>query len=440
MADDAPETSALPLACEETHENEANNFVWLALHQVFMRIGWIFKTESIVIPYFMDAIGGGPVLRGSLMVFNRLGFSIPPALYASTLKRMPRKCRSVLVTTAGMAIPFAVLSGLWASGLWRGPGGEPAAWMPYFFLAAYGVFFTVTGLNQLAVHSVNGKLIRPERRGRLFAAGVFVGAPIAIACAWLLMPRWLELPDGGFTWLFAAPAVLFLLASLTQLGVREKPDDFDEVSESPARRLWDATVLGLRSDDCRRIAITSLLFSTTFTLFPHYQALARQTAEASNASGFDLRSLMIWTVTQHTSVALLSLLTGPLADRLGNRAAVRFCMFGTALAPLAAVALALAPPEVTTRWFWLVFIPLGFTPVTIKMIINYTLEVAPREDHPRYVSAIGMCLAWPVILGSPLVGAMVGWFGCVPVFAAGVVVLLAAGWQTLGLVEPRNAT
>lgn len=435
LAADAP-GEAVALECEATHENELRNGLWLALHQVFMRVGWIFKTESIVMPFFMDAIGGGPVLRGSLMVFNRLGFSVPPALFARSLKLMPQKRRAVGLATAAMAIPFAVLSILWASGLWRNEQDEAAAWMPYFFLAAYGVFFTLTGINQLAMHSINGKLIRPERRGRLFSAGVLVGAPISIACAWFLMPRWMTLPDGGFTWLFAAPAVCFLLASLTQLWVREKPDAFEEESSPAWRRLWDSTQLAFSAGPCRRVAIAALLFSATFTLFPHYQALARQTA----GDTFDVRSLMVWTITQHTAVALLSLFTGPLADRLGNRAAVRFCVFGSALAPLTAVALASLPAEVTNRWYWLVFLPLGFTPVTIKMLINYTLELVPREDHPRYVSAVGMCLALPVIFGSPFVGALVGAIGCVPVFAMGAVVILLAGGQTLLLGEPRHET
>lgn len=73
------------------------------------------------------------------------------------------------------------------------------------------------------------------------------------------------------------------------------------------------------------------------------------------------------------------------------------------------------------------------------MLINYTLELVDREDHPRYISAIGMCLALPVIVGSPLVGYLVSLLGCVPVFALGAAVMLAAGVQTLRLHEPRHS-
>lgn len=439
VASDLPSTESVASECEATHENEGRNFFWLAIHQLLLRVGWVFKTESIVMPFFMDAIGGGPVLRGSLMVFNRLGFSVPPALFARTLKLMPQKRLAVGLSTGAMAIPFAVLSVLWASGLWRDATGAAAWWMPYFFLLAYGIFFALTGINQLAAHSIGGKLIRPERRGRLFSAGVLVGSPVAILCAWMLMPRWLSLPDGGFTWMFAAPAVCFLLASLTQLAIRERSDTYEEEPSPAWRRLWEATHLAFAPGPCRRVAITALLFSVTFTLFPHYQALARQTAEAAPGTVFDLRSLMIWTVTQHAAVAVLSLFTGPLADRLGNRVAVQLCVFGSAIAPLTAVVMSTLPTAITTQWFWIVFFPMGFTPVAIKMLMNYTLELVPQEEHPRYVSALGMCLALPVMVGSPLVGALIGWIGCVPVFAMGSAVLLIAGGQTLFLSEPRHA-
>ena len=62
---------------EAAQMHEGRNFVVLALYQVIMRTGWIFKTESIVMPAVLDTItGGGPLggfLRGWLPVFNRLG-------------------------------------------------------------------------------------------------------------------------------------------------------------------------------------------------------------------------------------------------------------------------------------------------------------------------------------------------------------------------------
>ena len=36
----------------------SRNFLLLALHQVVIRVGWIFKTESVIIPAFLDSIAG----------------------------------------------------------------------------------------------------------------------------------------------------------------------------------------------------------------------------------------------------------------------------------------------------------------------------------------------------------------------------------------------
>lgn len=113
LAGDAPETSAGGTKCDEDPAHEASNFIWLTVHQVMMRVGWVFKTESIIMPFFMDLIGGGPVLRGSLMVFNRVGFSLLPVLFARTLKLMPQKRVAVGVATLAMAGPFALLSFVW---------------------------------------------------------------------------------------------------------------------------------------------------------------------------------------------------------------------------------------------------------------------------------------------------------------------------------------
>ncbi|TWT99558.1 Major Facilitator Superfamily protein [Botrimarina colliarenosi] len=414
--------------------SESRNFFLLVAHQVFFRVGWVFKTESIVMPYFLDVIGGGPVLRSWLMVLNRIGASVPPTLYARRLKLMRQKRWSLMATTIGSGVPFAAMSVLWASGAWREADGGVAWWTKWYFLAMYAWFFVVTGLNQLSIQTVQGKLVRAERRGRLFTTGVLFGCPLAILAVVMLMPRWLALPDGGFAWIFAAPGVAFLLSGLMMLGVRETDDDFTEVHEAGWRRFRRAAWLAFEEPKLRGVAIAAALYSSAFALFPHYATLAREAAGA----GFDIQSLVTWTVTQHSAVAVVSLLAGPIADRFGARHAVQMTMLGAALAPITAIVLATTGDAGGGQLFWLVFLPLGFTPVTNKMLLNYTLELVDREHHTLYTSAVGLCLAVPVIGGSLLAGVLIGWLGVVPVFTMGAVVMLLAFAQTLRLAEPRR--
>ena len=46
---DIPEAAAEP-------QVQRHNFLIMALYQISLRCGWIFKTESIVMPAFLDAL------------------------------------------------------------------------------------------------------------------------------------------------------------------------------------------------------------------------------------------------------------------------------------------------------------------------------------------------------------------------------------------------
>jgi len=412
---------------------QSANFVWLALHQVLLRIGWIFKTESIVMPAFLDFIGGGPVLRGCLPVLQRLGFSVPPVLYARRLKLLPMKKWSVVTTTIAMAAPFALLSALFFTGVWRDASGQAAWWLAPLFLVVYALFFCLTGMNQLGANALQGKLVRAEVRGRLFMVAVLVGSPVAIGAAWWLLPAWLGMADGGFGWIFAAVAALFVLAGLSIAPAVETPDNFTEESTKLWQKFRNAASVISKNPDARAAGWLAALVSVNFMLFPHYQAIGRE------RFGLTLGAMTLWVCIQNLATAAISLVAGPMADRLGNRAAMQFSVIGLCLAPLSVLVCLAAPADVGQRWYWLVFAPIGFTPVTVRLLINYTLEISAVEDHSHFVSAIGMCLALPVIVGSPLVGLSLGVVGSGPVFAAGLVLLLLAAAQTFRLSEPRHA-
>ena len=177
------------------------------------------------------------------------------------------------------------------------------------------------------------------------------------------------------------------------------------------------------------------LVSVNLMLFPHYQAIGR--VEFGLVA---CPAMTLWVCVQNAATAVVSLIAGPMADRYGNRLSLQFSVLGLSFAPLSVLVFLACETALGEAWFWLAFASLGFMPVTFRMLINYTLEIAREEDHPQYVSAIGMCLAMPVIVGSPLVGWLIGVVGSGLVFASGLVLLLAAWAQTFRLSEPRHAT
>ena len=103
---------------------EARNFWILVVYQVVLRAGWIFKTESVVMPHAADALEPTGLARGWLPLLNRLGQSVPPVLAARRVKNLPKKQRAFMATTASMTLCFLGLTGLW---IVPGAAGQPLA-------------------------------------------------------------------------------------------------------------------------------------------------------------------------------------------------------------------------------------------------------------------------------------------------------------------------
>lgn len=421
------EATASTVADADAREHEKFNFATLALYQIVHRIGWIFKTESIVMPAFLDHIGGSDWLRGCLPMLNRFGQSIPPVLLSRRLKLMRRKKWALVAASVSTAVPFLALSVIWFT-----VADSATAWWPWVFLLLYALFFMINGLNLMTLHTLSGKLIQPQRRGRLMMVGMSIGAPAAIVAAAILLGPWLARSDHGFGHIFGFTGVVFLLTGLFGSTLREPTDDYTEEAAGPLYH-FKATIRVLREDsDFRRLALVAALFSTVLMLFPHYQAMGRERLD------LQLDSIMLWVIMQNAGSAVFGLLAGPVADRHGNRIVLRFLILCSAITPLLATTLATIHPQLGSQLYWIVFVPIGLTPLTVKLLANYTLEIASPEDHPRYISTIGLCLSVPIMVFSPIMGLLVSLTSFEVVFVTAAVVIMTAGLLTWRLDEPRH--
>lgn len=418
----------------EIERQGPRNLFVLAMYQVVLRVGWIFKTETVIMPAFLDAIAGSAWIRGFLPVLNRFGQSVPPLLFAERLQHMPRKRWALTITGLLMAVPFLILSPLWLGLGWLGVDRSHQWWLPVVFLALYALFFTMTGLNQLAFSTLQGKLIQANRRGRLLTIAGLIGALSAVLCAWFVLPKWLEREGGGFGLIFAVTAAGFLCSGSITLFVSEPDDNSPERKASPIamhfQRAWET----YRDDrNFRRLAWASMLFMSSMMLFPHYQALGRERL------GCEQRDLLGWLIAQNIGTGAFSLLTGTIADRYGNRLCVRVCMFLAGLAPIISLGLAFGQIPGGRETYWLTFLMLGLTPVTVRCLVNYALELVDESGHTRYVSTLTLTMAVPFLF-SPLVGWLVDLWGFAAVFLGVTVLLVGGGVTTFSLVEPRHAT
>jgi hypothetical protein len=412
---------------------ESRNTLWIIVYQLLVRVGWLFKTETVIMPAVLDAVVDSGTLRGLLPILNRGGQSLPPLLFAGPLARMRRKWPAAVATTAILAACFGLLAAVW---------GPLAATRPELlavvFLVLYGSFAAVNGLNQLVLATLLGKLIAPGKRGRVMLVSVSLGSVAAISAAlWLLGP-WLALAD-GFPRIFAATALFYALAAVVPVLLDEPADD-----PPPRPAATPGWLAGLRDGlgiwrqtlaaDAAlvRLAAVAACFSWVIMLFPHYQAYAR------DVLGTPSRSLVVWVVVQNIATGVASLVAGPLADRRGTRIVLIWLMALSAMTPLIVTGLSLVPRGLAGRWFWLVYAPLGLNPITLKIFVGYALELAPvPAEHPRYVSIVGAALAAPFVF-SPPVGYAVDALGFRPVFVAGAVLIGIGAIVAVRLPEPRQ--
>ena len=165
-------------------------------------------------------------------------------------------------------------------------------------------------------------------------------------------------------------------------------------------------------------------------LFPHYQALARERL------GLQMDNLVWWVILQNIGTAMFSVVIGPLADWSGNRAVLRLILAGVLISPLAALA-CVYRPDVGIGFYPFVFILVGLTPIVIKTLNNYTLEIAETGDHPRYLSGVAICVSVPVFF-SPLLGWLIDMVSFEAAFLF-IAMLVLVGWLlTWTLHEPRH--
>lgn len=418
-----PPSTAPP--ADDFAPHEVRNFWVLVIYQVVLRAGWIFKTESVVMPHAADALDTTGLARSWLPLLNRFGQSVPPVLAARQIKNLPKKQRAFMATTAAMTLCFFGMTGLWLV-----PGLATSRLSPLIFLVLYGLFFAAMGVNQLTYNTIQGKLIRPTRRGRLLMLADFVGASAAMICAAVLLLQWLHDDGADYAAIFGFTTALFAAASVMSWLLKELPDNHYEPSRG-VTHVFQAAWRTLADDaNFRRLAIVSALFSTTLVLFPHYQALGKAKL------GLGTTWLVWWVVAQNAGTALFSLLTGPLADSYGNRLALQTVTLLIIAGPLAALA-AIYWPEIGQQAFPAVFLFVGLTPVAQKTFNNYTLEITEPEHHPRYLSTLSLSMALPII-ASPLISPLIALIGFEKVYL-GVVGLLILGWLlSFGLAEPRN--
>ena len=406
---------------EESYPHEKRNLIVFALNQILMRFGWMFKSESVVIPAFVEVYTSSGMIRGLLPLILRVGQSLPQFLVAQRVSRMSKKQAFFVFTSFGFAIPWFILSLTLRLTDWS------ATVMVAVFLVLCTLHWLMVGCNHLANGTLQGKLISPEKRGRLLAYSNIIGCTLAIGLAVSLLPRWLSGSTARYAMLFGSTAVSFGISALVSFWFKELPSPTQRTA--PFFRFLGDALLSLRYDrNFRRFAIVILLFYSIWPLFPHYTVFGQRTLGLV-PSGF-----VTLIIAQNASNAIGAGIMGNIADRSGNRFVLRILILISACMPLLAVGISKMPTG--AQFYWIIFALMGFTPVSARIVINYTLEIAPQEKHPQYLGVMSLFQAIPLFV-SPLIGALIEEFAFEPVFIGCGILVLLGFLLTFRLAEPR---
>lgn len=404
--------------------------LWLLIfHQILFRVGWTFKTESVVLPGFLDFLAGpgAGIYRGFLPILNRAGQGVFPLFLARLMDHVPTK-RFTLVTFCGLlALPLALMAVL---ALGYGEIGRRSAAVT--FLAVYFLFSGIYGLYQVAFNTVQGKLIRPDYRGRLMSYSTFWGTIPAVLVGFLVLRSWLSGDSPHYDIVFSTSACLFILSGVLCLLLRE-PGKNGTRHEVTTINFWEPFIRSFRTrPGLRGLWLVSMVYSFSLALVPHYQAFARERLHISADQQY------LWVIAQSASVGVFSVLVGWLADRFGNRLTFALLVFCSAMTPAWCLAMLHLPRSWVESGIWFTFLTLAFTTLTPRLAVNYALELVPAQEHAVATAGLQVAITLP-LLASPLWGWIIELWGFEGLLRAAIVVISLAGVMSIFLPEPRSS-
>lgn len=403
------------------------NLLLLVLHQIVFRVGWTFKTESVILPGFLDfLIGpGAGFYRGFLPILNRLGQGVVPLFLARSMDSVSAKRFSLVFTAATLAVPL-FLAGLLARE--HGFVGQQAA--AVLFLVIYFGFSAGYGLYQVAFNTVQGKLIRPDYRGRLMSYSTFWGTIPAVLVSFAVLRVWLSGQSPHYERVFLSGACLFALSGFLCLLLRESDQD-EALWGEASRSLWRPFFDVLRSrPGLRALCLVGMIYSFSLALVPHYQAFARERLHIPPEQQY------LWVIAQSASVGIFSVAVGWLADRYGNRLTFSLLVFGSVLTPAWCLFMLHFSQGLAEATIWLTFVTLAFTTLAPRMAVNYALEMVPAEEHAVATAAFQLGVTLP-LLASPLWGWLIERWGFEGLLRTGILLTAIAGVMSTFLPEPR---
>lgn len=399
---------------EEACTEVPRNFLLNALNGTATKLAEQIASPSLVLPWFLAALGAPAALAGLLVPIRRGGSLLPQLAVAGRIRGF--KKRKWFWVSAGLVQAVALLLMVLITPT------LPALGAGLVVVLLLGVFSVASGVGSVSYKDVLAKTVPKGRRGTLLATRATAGGLLALGAGLLLRSYVADVSLlTPYLLLIAVASMLWFVAALIFAAIQEE----DGATEGSRNALAEAKagfsllhdVPGFR----RFIMARGLLLTVTLSI-PFY-ALHAKALTGSTAS-----SLGIFVI----ATSLAQVLSSPFWGRFSDRSSRTVMMLGGGTAVAAGVA-ALMFGRLPASWqnaslYGAIFLLLGMAQAGVRLgRKTYLVDAAPAEDRPLYV-AVSNTLIGALTLAGGALGLVSTFFG-LPVLLA-----LFVGLAFLGIV------
>jgi MFS family permease len=388
-----------------------------------------FLSPKTILPYYVRQLTTSNVAIGAIPALSLFGALVPQILAAPASERRPVQRRFVLWVALVERLPYLVLALATYLLGFRAP-----SLLQTIFLLSLAANAVCMGLNIPAYTTLVSKVIRPQRRGRLFGMGNGVSGVLAFGGAalsgWLLSAY---PPRVAFSLCFLL-GFLVLLVTVLPLGFVREPRSPVPAEHEPFSDYLRGSLKLLRDDpQYARFLASQVLLSLSGIASSFYTVHAMDRFRISGERGAEIG---LFTMALMLSTVVGGFLWGHVGDQRGNRVLLAL---GTVSIAVLSLGVLWAP---TVAIFTAMFFLSGLATSALDLAsFNIVMEFSPEGRVPTY-SALRATVIAPVACASLAAGRLTDlWmdrWGYAPLF------LFAAVCATLSLLllsrvrEPRH--
>lgn len=410
----------------EVLKNHRWNTVVTILDGAFFFFGLGFVFEITILPLFISKLTPYKVVVGIAPALWVLGFFGPQIISARLVEPLARKKKLIFLVGIGQRVPWLFLA---LTTYFFIKVGSPAGLFVFFFL--YGCYAFAGGFTFVPWIDLMGKILLPERRGRVLGFNRFTGGLLGIGAA-LIAGRilvYLPFPDN-----FALCFLLTFIAMTISLAIFSfyKEPAYPVVKKKVS---WGKYLAGLRrilreNTNYSYCLLANIILSLVGMATPFYALYGIEKLKAPESW------IGIFTALFLGAQTITFVFWGYLGDRQGYKGIMTL----SALFAGAAAIMALLAGNI---WLYLfVFILLGCYMSAIMLgYMNIVLEFSSHEERPTYIGLAHTILTLPLITAPLLGGLLIDRIGYRFVFGlTALVAFISLAILIFMVKEPRQDT